>query len=116
MPLDYRLTGPDAPGSSSRCQSGGGGYGARQKALHDFLHICTHIESTAKLFQNKRAQAARLSKAYKLKGDEVKIRPKVDKVSLDSLENSEWPQGFWDAFSPDLDFEMPAPLSSEAKE
>ena len=89
MPLDYRLTGPDAPGSSSRCQSGGGGYGARQKALHDFLHICTHIESTAKLFKNKRAKAARLSKAYKLKGDEVKIRTKVDKVILDSLENTE---------------------------
>jgi len=33
-----------------------------------------------------------------------------DKVILEPLENSSWPEGFWDAFPVDLDFKTPEVL------
>jgi antitoxin VapB len=68
------------------------------------------MESTAKVFQNGRSQAVRLPKAFRLKGDEVKIRKEGDKVILEPLEKSRWPEGFWDLFSVDQDFNIPKPL------
>ena len=68
------------------------------------------MESTAKLFQNGRSQAVRLPKAFRFKGTEVKIRKEGNKVILEPLERSAWPEGFWDTFRPDLDFEIPEPL------
>ena len=71
------------------------------------------MESTAKLFQNGRSQAVRLPKAFRFAGTEVKIRKEGDKVILEPLERSEWPDGFWDIFCPDPDFEIPAPLTTK---
>ena len=70
------------------------------------------MESTAKVFQNGRSQAVRLPKAFRFKGDEVKIRKEGDKVILEPLERTYWPEGFWDYFSEDLDFKIPEPLPS----
>ena len=70
------------------------------------------MESTAKLFENGRSQAVRLLKAFRFKGTEVKIRREGDKVILEPLASSEWPDGFWNTFSPDSDFELPAPLAT----
>ncbi len=70
------------------------------------------MEATAKLFQNGRSQAVRLPKAFRFKGTEVKIRKEGDKVILEPLERIEWPDGFWDLFAPDPDFETPEPLMS----
>jgi len=68
------------------------------------------MESTAKLFQNGRSQAVRLPKEFRFKGSEVKIRKDGEKVILEPLETSDWPSGFWDAFTPDPDFDVPKPL------
>ena len=62
------------------------------------------METTAKLFQNGRSQAVRLPKAFRFKGTEVKIRKEEDKVILEPLEKTEWPDGFWTVFSSDSDF------------
>ena len=70
------------------------------------------MESTAKLFQNGRSQAIRLPKAFRFKGSEVKIRKEGDKVILEPLVRDQWPQGFWDYFVPDPDFNAPEPLPS----
>ena len=70
------------------------------------------MESIAKLFQNGRSQAVRLPKEFRFKGNEVKISKKGDKVILEPLERSRWPEGFWDNFSVDLDFEIPEALPS----
>jgi antitoxin VapB len=70
------------------------------------------MQSTAKLFENGRSQAVRLPKAFRFKGTEVKIRREGDKVILEPLASSEWPDGFWNTFSPDSDFELPAPLAT----
>jgi len=53
------------------------------------------MESIAKVFQNGRSQAVRLPKAFRFKGNEVKISKKGDKVILEPLERSRWPEGFW---------------------
>ena len=71
------------------------------------------MESTAKIFQNGRSQAVRLPKAFRFKGNEVKISKKGDKVILESLERSRWPEDFWDAFPVDLDFKTPEALPSK---
>ena len=71
------------------------------------------METTAKLFKNGRSQAVRLPKEFRFKGSEVKIRREGSKVILESLETSNWPQGFWDLFSPDPEFEIPIPLSQK---
>jgi len=48
---------------------------------------------TAKLFQNGRSQAVRLPKAFRMKGQEVKISKQGNKVILEPIENS-WEQWF----------------------
>jgi antitoxin VapB len=63
------------------------------------------MEDKAKLFNNGRSQAVRLPKAFRFKGAEVRIRREGDKVILEPLESQSWPAGFWDAFTPDPDFE-----------
>ncbi|MBW2154420.1 MAG: AbrB/MazE/SpoVT family DNA-binding domain-containing protein [Deltaproteobacteria bacterium] len=71
------------------------------------------MESIAKIFQNGRSQAVRLPKAFRFKGNEVKITKKGDKVILEPLKRTEWPKGFWDAFPIDPDFKTPEPLPSK---
>ena len=71
------------------------------------------MESTAKIFKNGRSQAVRLPKAFRLKGDEVKITKEGDKIILEPLEKSKWPDDFWELFSKDPDFITPEPLSSK---
>lgn len=70
------------------------------------------MESTAKLFKNGRSQAVRLPKDFRLKGTEVKIRKEGEKVILEPIEKTKWPDGFWDIFRPDPAFELPKPLPS----
>lgn len=71
------------------------------------------MEATAKIFQNGRSQAVRLPKAFRFKGNQVKISKIGDKVILEPFKETSWPEGFWDDFSDDPDFENPAPLPSE---
>ena len=71
------------------------------------------MESIAKIFQNGRSQAVRLPKAFRFKGNEVKISKNGDKVILEPLERNRWPEGFWDAFPVDLDFKTPEALPSK---
>ena len=68
------------------------------------------METIAKIFQNGRSQAVRLPKAFRFKGNEVKISKKGNKVILEALESSCWPMDFWDIFSPDKDFKAPEAL------
>jgi len=70
------------------------------------------MESIAKVFENGRSQAVRLPKAFRFKGKEVKIRKEGDKVILEPLERDHWPEGFWDDFTLDQDFNIPVPLPS----
>lgn len=71
------------------------------------------METTAKLFQNGRSQVVRLPKAFRFKGSEVRIRKEGDKVILEPLEKTAWPDGFWDLFDPDPNFEIPEPLPTK---
>ena len=71
------------------------------------------MESIAKVFQNGRSQAVRLPKAFRFKGNEVKISKKGDMVILEPLERSAWPEGFWDDFPVDPDFKTPKALPSK---
>jgi antitoxin VapB len=71
------------------------------------------MESIAKIFQNGRSQAVRLPKAFRFKGNEVKISKKGDMVILEPLVRSKWPEGFWDAFPMDNDFKIPEALPSK---
>ncbi len=71
------------------------------------------MEAVAKIFQNGRSQAVRLPKAFRFKGSEVKISKDGNKVILEPLEGSDWPDGFWDHFSKDNDFKTPEPLPSK---
>jgi len=68
------------------------------------------MESVAKLFKNGRSQAVRLPKEFRFEGKEVKIRRLGDKVILEPLKRSKWPDGFWDVFTVDSEFEVPEPL------
>ncbi len=70
------------------------------------------MESTARIFQNGRSQAVRLPKAFRFEGTEVKIRKEGEKVILEPLVPSRWPDGLWALFEPDPDFPMPKPLPS----
>jgi antitoxin VapB len=65
------------------------------------------------LFQNGRSQAVRIPKEFRFRGNEVKISKKGDKVILEPLERSRWPEGFWDAFPVDQDFKTPEALPSK---
>ena len=71
------------------------------------------METTAKIFQNGRSQAVRIPKEFRLKGSEVRIIKRGDKLILVPLETSKWPKGFWDVFSVDPDFKTPDPLLSK---
>ena len=71
------------------------------------------MESTAKIFQNGRSQAVRLPKEFRFKGSEVRISKKGDKVILEPLERSRWPEGFWEAFTADQDFKTPDALPTK---
>ena len=71
------------------------------------------MKATAKIFKNGRSQAVRLPKEFRLKGTEVSIRKEGDKVILEPLEKTQWPEGFWDIFTPDHDFEIPKPLPTK---
>lgn len=71
------------------------------------------MEARAKIFQNGRSQAVRLPKAFRLKGTEVKISKDGDKIVLEPLKNNSWPDGFWDIFSKDSDFEIPKALPAK---
>ncbi len=71
------------------------------------------MKTTAKLFKNGRSQAVRLPKEFRFKGDRVKIRKENNKVILEPLEQAEWPEGFWDIFTEDREFETPRPLPSK---
>ena len=68
------------------------------------------MAAVAKLFFNGRCQAVRLPKEFRFRGTEVRISREGDRVILEPLEQTRWPAGFWDAFTPDPDFEAPAPL------
>ena len=71
------------------------------------------MEATAKLFKNGRSQAVRLPRDFRLKGTEVKIRKEGEKVILEPIEKTKWPDGFWDIFKPDPGFEIPKPMPSK---
>ena len=71
------------------------------------------MESYAKLFKNGRSQAVRLPKEFRFEGTEVKIRKQGDKVILEPVKKSKWPDGFWNSFSPDPEFDTPKPLASK---
>jgi antitoxin VapB len=68
------------------------------------------MESTAKIFMNGRSQAVRLPKAFRFEGTEVRIRKQGDKVILEPVKKTKWPDGFWDVFTLDSQFETPEPL------
>ena len=69
--------------------------------------------TTAKLFKNGRSQAVRLPKAFRFKGSEVRIRKQGSKLILEPLETSDWPEDFWDIFTPDPELDIPKPLSTK---
>ena len=71
------------------------------------------MESTAKLFKNGRSQAVRLPKEFRFEGTEVKIYRQGEKVVLEPVKRSKWPDGFWDIFTQDSQFETPEPLPSK---
>jgi virulence-associated protein VagC len=71
------------------------------------------METTAKIFKNGRSQAVRLPKEFRFEGDAVKIKKEGKKVILEPLENSKWPRGFWNLFTPDQGFDIPRPLLSK---
>lgn len=71
------------------------------------------METTAKIFKNGRFQAVRLPKEFRFEGDTVRIRKQGKRLLLEPIANTEWPEGFWQMFTPDPDFETPAPLPSE---
>ncbi|MFH1983602.1 MAG: type II toxin-antitoxin system VapB family antitoxin [Pseudomonadota bacterium] len=68
------------------------------------------MESTAKLFKNGRSQAVRLPKAFRFKGTEVRIRKEGARVILEPMDDTHWPEGFWELFGADPDFETPKAL------
>jgi antitoxin VapB len=71
------------------------------------------MKSVAKLFQNGRSQAVRLPKEFRFKGTEVRIRKQGEKVILEPIKQTKWPDGFWDIFTQDPQFETPVPLPSK---
>ncbi len=71
------------------------------------------MELIAKIFQNGRSQAVRIPKAFRFRGNEVKITKKGDRVILEPLERSQWPKDFWDNFLEDQDFKTPEALPSK---
>ena len=72
------------------------------------------MATIAKLFIDGRAQAVRLPEEYRFRGTEVRISREGDRGILEPLEQTRWPAGFWDAFTPDPDFEVPSALPASA--
>ncbi|MEE4262212.1 MAG: type II toxin-antitoxin system VapB family antitoxin [Desulfobacteraceae bacterium] len=72
------------------------------------------METLAKIFKNGRSQAVRLPKAFRFEGTEVRIRKQGQKVILEPVKKSTWPNGFWDIFTSDPQFDPPKPLASKA--
>ena len=72
------------------------------------------METVAKLFKNGRSQAVRLPKEFRFPGDTVKIKKDGNKVILGPMDKKKWPNGFWEIFSADPDFEPPRPLPSKS--
>lgn len=71
------------------------------------------MEAIARLFKNGRSQAVRLPKEFRFEGDCVRIRKEGKRVVLEPMERTEWPEGFWETFSHDSDFEVPDPLPAK---
>lgn len=71
------------------------------------------MPSRTKLFKNGRSQAVRLPKEFRFSGNEVRIRKEGEKVILEPIERYQWPEGFWDIFTPDPDFEIQEPLPAK---
>lgn len=71
------------------------------------------MESYAKIFQNGRSQAVRLPKDFRFRGTEVRIRKQGDTVILEPVKKAQWPDGFWDLFALDPQFEAGDPLPSK---
>ncbi len=71
------------------------------------------MESIAKVFKNGRSQAVRLPKEFRFKENEVKITKEGDKVILEPIKRTEWPDGFWENFPVDEDFGTPDALPSK---
>jgi antitoxin VapB len=68
------------------------------------------MADTAKVFKNGRSQAVRIPKEYRFEGDEVRIYKSGNKVILEPIEKTEWPEGFWEQFQRDDEFTIPEPL------
>jgi len=68
------------------------------------------MESIAKVFKTVDLKRLGCQKRFVLKGNEVKISKEGDKVILEPLERSKWPEGFWDVFLVDKEFRTPEPL------
>ena len=85
-----------------------------QRSIHgDTSNKGQKVETTAKIFQNGRSQAVRIPKEFRLKGSEVRIIKKGDRLIFVPLETSKWSEGFWDTFSVDPNFKTPEPLPSK---
>lgn len=72
------------------------------------------MEAIARLFKNGRSQAVRLPKEFRFEGDRVRIRKEGTRVVLEPIERTQWPEDFFETFTSDSDFEVPAPLPSKA--
>ncbi|MFP3869982.1 MAG: antitoxin [Syntrophobacteria bacterium] len=68
------------------------------------------MQAIAKIFKNGRSQAVRLPKEFRFQEKEVRITKIGDKVILEPIKRTDWPDGFWDNFAPDPNFEIPKPL------
>lgn len=73
------------------------------------------MQAIAKIFKNGRSQAVRLPKEFRFQESEVRITKAGDKVILEPLKNTAWPEGFWESFTPDPDFEIPEPQNFPVK-
>lgn len=71
------------------------------------------MTAKAKIFQNGRSQAVRLPKEFRFEGQEVYIYKDGDRVVLAPVHTRTWPEGFWDLFGPDPDFQTPESLPTE---
>jgi antitoxin VapB len=59
----------------------------------------------AKIFKNGRSQAVRLPKQFRFMGKEVRITKIGEKMILEPLEITDWPDGFWDNFTIGMEYE-----------
>ena len=71
------------------------------------------MEAKAKLFINGRSQAVRLPKDFRFSGTEVIIRKEGERVILEPIRNTKWPDHFFSNFPVDITFEVPKPLPTK---